>query len=131
MQDTFDINGIKAEFKNVSFGTRYVPNMFKKEKENITFRNSSIELLLNQHPGKNIDNIEYLVLHKREPFNKIALFYKIRNEENEDDVSYIICLSSLYGKYNRDKMKKNDVIKSFRDTIHNTKKKAFSNEKVK
>ena len=52
--------------------------------------------------------------------------YKYIDDDCVDDVSYVLCIQNLFGKYKRDKSYENDVISAFRNESHvGTKKKYF------
>jgi hypothetical protein len=62
---------------------------------------------------------------KRPPFDKLALFYKYKNNEKIDDISWKLCIRNLFGKYNRDKNYEQDVNTAFRNESHIGSKKQF------
>jgi hypothetical protein len=109
----------KLKYKNITNAKKYFSNLLKQYNENINFNNNEILELLEYHPTKDIkkENIEYLVMKKRPPYYKIALYYKINNKLDErdsganphingtssvSDISYIECLKVLYNKYNKE-----------------------------
>jgi hypothetical protein len=97
-------------------------------KENDTIQNEEILDLLQYHPTKHINknNIEFVVLRKRKPYNTLALFYKYKTSEKVDDVSYVLCIQNIFGKYNRDSQYVADVLTAFRNESHiGTKKQYF------
>lgn len=120
------IESIKKTFKNVTTGTNHITTIINNQPINVPFRNEEIELLLKQHPNKEkITDIEYLVVKIRPPYNKKSLYVKNVTDENEQDVSYKYCLKSLYGKYSKDNNNHDRIIRAFRDTIGNKKKRKF------
>ena len=92
----------KNKYKNITNAKKYFSNLLKQYEENINFNNNELLELLEYHPTKDIkkENIEYLVMKKRPPYYKLALYYKINNKL--DDISYIECLKVLYNKYNKE-----------------------------
>ena len=120
------IESIKKTFKNLTNGTKHITTTITNQPINIPFRNEEIELLLKQHPNKEkITDIEYLVVKIRPPYNKKSLYVKNITDDDEQDVSYKYCLKSLYGKYSKENNNRDRIIRAFRDTIGNSKKRKF------
>lgn len=120
------IDSIKKSFKNLTNGTKAITIIINNQPINIHFRNEEIELLLKQHPNKEkITDIEYLVVKIRPPYNKKSLYVKNTSDDEEQDVSYKYCLKSLYGKYSKEDNNRDRIIRAFRDTIGNSKKRKF------
>ena len=115
----------KNKYKNITNAKKYFSNLLKKYEENINFNNNEILELLEYHPTKNIkkENIEYLVMKKRPPYYKLALYYKI--DDNLDDISYIECLKVLYNKYNKEDNIIYDINQAFRNISERGTKKDF------
>ena len=61
----------------------------------------------------------------RPPFNTLALFYKYRNHDKVDDISWKLCIRNLYGKYNRDEEYIKDVNTALRNEAHEGTKKQY------
>jgi len=118
---------LKFKLKNISSGKKYIGECLKKYKDNDIVDNTDILNLLQYHPTKHIiiENIEYLKIKNRPPFNKLALYYKYKNSEIEDDISYVLCITNLFGKYKKDVHYKNDVMTAFRNESHIGTKKQF------
>tara|TARA_B100001250_G_scaffold412463_1_gene443730 strand:+ start:489 stop:1097 length:609 start_codon:yes stop_codon:yes gene_type:complete len=87
--------------------------------------NKIINELVKHHPTKKIENVEYLFLQRRPPFNDISLYYKSRNSEAVDDISYVLCIKNLFGKFKKSKQYKDDVMTAFRTEIRNGTRKDF------
>jgi hypothetical protein len=89
---------------------KYITNIINKYCDNQKVNDIEIFELLQYHPTKhiNIENIDYLVVKIRKPFNTLALFYKYKNNESEDDISYVLCIKNLFGRYDRDKHYEDD-----------------------
>ena len=120
-------NNLKTNLKNVTHGKRYISNIIGQYKENEKVNNNEILELLQYHPTKqiNIENIDYLIMKIRKPFNQLALYYKSKYNENEDDISYILCIRNLFGKYDGDKHYEEDVMSAFRNESHVGSKKQY------
>ena len=118
---------LKTELKNMTNGKKYVTSLLKNYRENDKINNLTILYLLSFHPTKNIDikNIDYLIIKNRKPYNRLALHYKYKNDDKIDDISYILCIKNLFGKYNNNKSKLEDIISSFRHECHHGSKKRY------
>ena len=120
------IESIKKTFKNLTNGAKHITTIINNQPINISFINEEIELLLKQHPNKEkITDIEYLVVRIRPPYNKKSLYVKNITDDYEQDVSYKYCLKSLYGKYSEENNNRDRIIRAFRDTVGNSKKRKF------
>jgi hypothetical protein len=88
--------------KNMTEANKYISRLLKTFNINEIIENSILIGLLKYHPTKNIDieNIEYIKLKLREPFYKPAVYFKIKNR-NEDDISWKMCIRNLYKKFNK------------------------------
>ena len=108
-------------------GKKYITNIIRKYNENEKVNDIEILELLQYHPTKNIniDNIDYLIIRMRKPFNELALYYKYKNNNMEDDVSYILCIKNLFDKYDKDKNYEKDVMTAFRNESHIGSKKQY------
>ena len=120
-------NGLKKTLKNVSNGTKYMTDIIKKYNVDERVDNKELLDLLQYHPTKKIipANIDYLIIRIRPPFNKPALFFKYRDCEIEDDISYVSCIKNLFGKYSEEKNKEENIMYAFRNESHIGTKKEF------
>lgn len=115
---------------NMTQANKYVSKILKSYSETDHIDEDIIRELIRYHPTKNIDinNIEWLKMKNRSPFNKISLFYKYKNNTKEDDISWRTCIRNLYGKYVHDKETIKSVQQAFRNEIHGgTKSQYFIN----
>lgn len=118
---------LKTKLINITNAKKYITSILQEYKENDIVHNSDVIELLSYHPTKHInkDNIDYLIMKSRKPYNKLALFYKYKNGSIEDDVSYILCIKNLFGKYSKDDQYKEDVMGAFRNESHSGSKKKY------
>lgn len=121
----YNKESLKNILKNVTNGTKYITNKLNKYNLNKNFYDDEIVSLLQHHPTKKIENIEYLIVKLRPPFNTRALYFYDNKCKEEDDVSYKMCIQNLFGKYKKDNHLKTDTISSFRNEIHEGTKKEF------
>ena len=120
-------NKLKIKLKNITSGKKYITNIIGNYKDNEKVNNIEILELLQYHPTKHIiiENIDYLIIKTRQPFNNLALYYKYKDNEKEDDISYILCIKNLFGKYNRDTQYEENVMTAFRNESHIGSKKQY------
>ena len=118
---------LKDKCKNMSSANGYVRQLLKQFNENINIDNEEIFSLICYHPTKQINknNIEWLRMKNRKPFNQLALTYKYKNSEIEDDISWKLCIRNMYGKYKRDEEYIKNVHTAFRNESHNGTKKEY------
>ena len=123
---------LKIKLKNSTNGIKYVTSLLKDYKENDKVENIDILNLLSYHPTKHIkkDDIDYLCMRNRKPYNKLALHYKYKNSDIIDDISYRCCVENLFGKFKPDKWYTDDVIKAFRYESHIGSKKQYFIKKL-
>ena len=88
------MSNLKSKLKNITNAKKYISNILQQYKENDIVNNQDVLELLSYHPTKHIsnDNIEYVKIKSRKPFNTQALFYKYKNGDIEDDISYVLCI---------------------------------------
>ncbi len=115
---------IKEILKNQTNGRKYMTSKIKEMKLNEKFRDKFFEEVLKNHPTKCLNNLEYLVIRNRMPYNKRALYFKVKDEE-EDDISYIMSIKNFFGQFSQKKKKLEDITFAFRNSIWNTKRKNF------
>ena len=118
---------LKQKLKNFTNGKKYVFELLKNQKINIPFHNAEIELILQYHPDnikKNVENIEFLMIQNRPPFYDRALYIKTKNNEEIDDISYVLCLRRLFGLRDLN-YQSFGFLQASRDTIYNSKRMEF------
>ena len=117
------------EFRNMTQLKKFITPFLNSKLPNTDIEDDIIYELISYHPTKlflkNRDNIEWIRMIPRKPFNNLALFYKLKNKDSIDDISYIACIRNLFGKYNKDKQYEIDVSNAFRNEIHAGVKKDF------
>ena len=121
---------LKEHCKNMTQAKEYINNILNSFNNGESIEDRTIQELLPYHPTKQIDvnNIAWLKMKPRPPFGNLALFYKYKNSNIEDDISYYACIENLYEKYDYEKQHKKDVISAFRNESHiGTKKQFFIN----
>jgi len=119
---------LKEKFKTLKSANEYfniLINSYKKDEE---IKNNDIIQLLQYYPNKNINinNIEWIKNKIRKPFNNLSLYYKCYNEE-EENISWKICIRNMLGKYEIDKEKIQDIKIAFRFESHYGTKKDYFN----
>jgi len=119
--------GLREKLKNVTTAKKIVDSILQAYKPFDKVEDVDILHLLQYHPTKHIvpENIEYLIRKPRPPYNTLALYYKYKGSPVEDDISYVMCIKNLFGKYSRDKSYEEDVRSAFRNEAHLGRKKQF------
>jgi len=84
---------------------------------------SAIKELIQYHPTKQLNDIEWLKLKTRPPFKQLSLTYK--KDGKEDDISWKLCIRNLYGKYSADEEHEKDIKQAFRFEIQKGTKSQF------
>lgn len=118
---------LKTKCKNMTQANKYVSNIINELKVGDIVENKIIKELVEYHPTKQIrvNNIEWLKIDIRTPFNKKALFYKYKNNTIIDDISWKLCIRNLYKNYKRDVEYIKDVKTAFRNESHIGTKKLY------
>ena len=118
---------LKKRCSNMTRARKYISGIIKSFNIGDIIEDTTIQELVQYHPTKQIDinKIEWLKIKLRQPYNKPALFYKYKNGSNEDDISWILCIRNLYGKYNRGEEYIKDVKTAFRNESHKGTKKQY------
>ena len=100
--------------------------------EDESIDNKYINELIKCHPTKQIDNIEWLKMKTRTPYNKLALYYKNSITGVVDDISWKLCIRNLYGKWIPSKEYIADVMNAFRyDSYKGSTRKYKTNNTLK
>jgi hypothetical protein len=87
---------------------------------NEPFHNEEIEALMYYHPyyeTKIRGTIEYLIIRLDPVYKSRCLYLKLSESSEEIDVSWRDCVRHLYGKFDVDKIKEQNVRSAFRNTI--------------
>jgi hypothetical protein len=118
---------IRQILENITKGKTYITNLLKRYKENDIVKDDIIKNLLIYHPIKpiNASDIEYLVMKKKIEYNVLSLHYKLKNDENISDISYVNCIRNLFGQYDSKADKRIRVTKAFRLEINDNKRLEF------
>jgi len=118
---------IKKALHSISKGTKIITCYIKELKPESKFRHHLFENVLLNHPTKKFNDIEYLQVKIRPPFMKKSLYIKCKDKEIEN-VSYKLSIQNIYGKYNPERIYKNNRLEAYRNTIYETKRKIFYHE---
>ena len=119
---------LKEKYKNMTNANKIIGNIIKNYGiGDDILENKDIIELLQYHPTKklHIDNIEYLKILSRPPYNKPSIFYKYKDADENDDISWKLCIQNLFGKYTTEKSYTTDVNNAFRNESHIGNKKQY------
>jgi hypothetical protein len=111
------MDSIKEICPTMTKANKFIGDIIKSFSEESNIDNKYIKELIQYHPTKklNFDNMEWLMMKKRPPYNNLALFYKNKNNLNYDDISWKLCIRNLYGKFDHTKQRIEDVKTAFRN----------------
>ena len=121
-------NPIKTKLRNITNGKKYATGIIKEQEMNRHFRNEDLEAILQYHPNtieKGVSNIDYLVVRLKQPYNDRSLYLKSHDNESEDSISYVICIQSMFDKFDQTRQDLLHKTGAFRNAIHNDYKTAF------
>ena len=85
---------VKYNCKNMTQANKYVSSIIKSLQEDVMIEDSAIKELILYHPTKQLNDIEWLKMKIRPPFNRLSLTYKKNGQE--DDISWKLCVRNLY-----------------------------------
>jgi len=114
---------VKYNCKNMTQANKYVSSIIQSLQEDVMIEDSAIKELILYHPTKQLNDIEWLKMKIRPPFNRLSLTYKKNGQE--DDISWKLCVRNLYGKYSADEEHEKDIKRAFRFEIHKGTKSQF------
>jgi len=114
---------VKSNCKNMTQANKYVSSIIQSLQEDVMIEDSAIKELIQYHPTKQLNDIEWLKLKTRPPFKQLSLTYK--KDGKEDDISWKLCIRNLYGKYSADEEHEKDIKQAFRFEIHKGTKSQF------
>ena len=110
-------NKVEKRFTNIKVGKEIIKKKFLEVGKDTKFMWKSLERLVKYHPEKQIGEIEYFILRNHPRYNSEALFYKEVGQE-EDTISYNLCLRNVFGKVDLDKEKKKFILSELRNAIY-------------
>jgi len=124
---------LQSKLLNLTNGKKAITKLLSKYENNDIVKDEIIYDLVSFHPTKNIkkENLEYLVMKTRPPFNNLSLHYKYKNQNQDIDLSYMLCLKNVFEKYSRDAKYIEDVKKALRNEIFNGKRSEFYYQNTK
>ena len=117
---------LKEKLRNLTIGKKYITDFITRQPLDELFRNEEIEKLLEYHPTRErMSNIEHLVVRIRKPFNRRSLFVKQLHCEEELNPSYVLCIKSLFNKFDVKTNDIDDVKAGFRSAVFNNHRNSF------
>jgi hypothetical protein len=105
---------LKNKFKYMTHARKHISILMKSFKKDELIQNELIRELVKYHPTKKIKDEYDLMMKIRPPHNKLSLYYRNNETGGIDDISWILCIRNLYGKYNQSKEREKDIISAFR-----------------
>jgi len=110
------MSSIKRKCRNMTAANKFISNILRNFNEGDIVNDKFIMELVEYHPTKKIklENVEWLMMKNRPPYFTTALYYKNKGKDEDDDISWKLCIRNLYGKFDNDKNKLDDITKAFR-----------------
>jgi hypothetical protein len=111
---------LKGLLKNKTQGTKYMTTHLKQKPLNQQFSSEDDPLiaeLLTWHPDHKaggIGDLEYCVMRPNATYYTPTLHFKRADADEEDTISYKVCVENLFGKYDRTKYGVADRTRAFR-----------------
>lgn len=123
---------LKQKYKNYTTGKKLVAEFIQEKKLNVKWNDDFLERLFHHHPKTNkVKNIEYFVMRRASTFTGYVLCFKNREDDEEDDISYDLCLRSLFGLNKDEKIRHLEhMTKAFRSAVSSTKRITFFHSQV-
>ena len=111
---------LKKQCSNVTKARAYMSIVMASFEEEDIINNECLNELIKYHPTKQIENVEWLKM-KRPPnnFRTLSLHYKNSITGEVDNISWHMCITNLYGRWNSSKAHIADVKKAFRHDSYN------------
>tara|TARA_B100000700_G_scaffold143753_1_gene159721 strand:+ start:461 stop:1153 length:693 start_codon:yes stop_codon:yes gene_type:complete len=118
---------LKEKLKSMTNGIKIGRHIMNKYKIDDFIENNVIISLLKFHPTKpiDIDNLQYLIMKIDKRYKTRTIFYKNKNSNKVEDISWKKCIRNLFGKYNNENEHRYNIIKAFRNETHKGSKKKF------
>jgi hypothetical protein len=104
---------LQTLLKNLTNGKKIVGDWLKEKPLNVEFMDDRISELMTYHPNNKVLDPEYFII-RLSAYNQRTLFFRNKDADDEDSVSYVCCIQQLFGKYNRADDEKCAVKKAFR-----------------
>jgi len=110
---------LKEKCSCMSKANKFIGGIIREYKDGDDVDNVYIKEVIEYHPMKNIkvDDMEWLKIKIRPPYNTLSLFYKYKNIP-EDDISWKLCIRNYYGKYKPLQLKIQDIHTAFRNEAY-------------
>ena len=118
---------LKEKLKSMTNGIKIVRQKMNKYKIDDFIEDNVIISLLKFHPTKpiDIDNLQYLIMKLDKRYKSPTIFYKNKNSNKVEDISWKKSVRNLFGKYNNENEHRNNIIKAFRIETDKGSKKTF------
>jgi hypothetical protein len=105
---------LKTQFKCMTHAKKHISTLMNTFNKDELIENELIREIVRHHPTKNIKDNDVLVMKIRPPYNKLSLYYRNNDTGKLDDISWVLCIRNIYGKYDVSKEKVNDITSAFR-----------------
>jgi len=119
--------GLKDTCPTLTTAKKHVREILSSYTDGSIIDNQLIIDLMAHHPTKPIEKerLEYLKYKKTPPYYKLGIYYKHKDMETEDDISWHLAIRNLYGKYNEERQSIDKVMRALRFEIGTGTKSSF------
>ena len=109
---------LKEKCSSMTKANKFIGSIIKEYKDGEDVDNMYIKEVIEYHPMKNInvDDLEWLKIKIRPPYNTLSLFFKYKDLP-EDDISWKLCIRNYYGKYKLQEIIVQDINTAFRNEV--------------
>jgi len=115
----------KQDYKNMKQLKKFIGDILKEYEEGEDIDNIYIRELIKHHPTKDLSNINWLrMLKQKRNYNNLSLQYGTDEIEN-DDISWNSCIRNIFGKWDINKNKIDDIKKAFRNVSNTGTKRSY------
>ena len=110
---------IKIKCRNMTRAKQFIGDIIHSYNVGDIVDNEYMLELVEYHPTKDIklENLEWLKIKIHPYYKKPALYFKNKNDTEDDDLSWILCIRNLYGKYNADANNEANIKQAFRNEL--------------
>lgn len=125
---------LKTLLKNKTHGTKFITVHLKQKPLYEKFSSEDDPLiaeLLTWHPARKVGepgDLDYCVMRPNTTYYTPTLHFKRKDADEEDTISYKVCVEHLFGKYDRTKYAITDRISAFRLATYDDYHRSFYNE---
>lgn len=105
--------------KSMASATRRVRSILSQQRLRVPFQDEEMEALMKFHPRR-LRKFDHFMMDRSLPYHRICLF--VMKDGVGTQCSWQKCIRNMYGRYNRERIKRQHVIHAFRCEISDSPK---------